>query len=698
MKADRVWQNAKVFSVALDGTLTEAEAIAVKDGKIIFVGTDKESEQYIGPDLSVVTNCRGASIIPSFVDAHVHLARSVVGFLGKEPEKDCRIFDREGFGTISGIRKGKYTFADVNRALEGRKPRQRIVGACMIRRDTAEEDLEKAILERKGSGKTAAVAVNTVTYLLDGDEFAMCEPYTPEYCAGLGQPAGYAGTLLWQPEELRRSVKEAAAAGFNIRITAHGDRAVRTAVDAILYARENCKDSPARYSVSHCAYVTEEDRRRMAENDITAVIHPGKFELVGRRLSTMEKNVGKKNKKAYPHGSLVSEGVRCAYGFMFDSKNRLDPFAEILEALKKRDGEGVGIREAIQAATIDGAYLFGLEDVTGSIETGKSADFLVLDKDIRKCWRVIRVEQTVFQGRVVSSDRKEDSLRLLETEEWYRAEIRKYRKITNEQEQELAGEIEKGSREAVEKLVESSLLIPINLAAQFKKKMKYVNMDMQDLVGIGNIALMEAAQKFRPGKGALFSTYAYWAVQSAMKDAIAASEKADVKNTEKIGILLKAENECIKKGISSPSNEELAEQAGLTVQEVEQIYSEMQSKRSIDEEIGDGDSDTLFGDTLPAEGTDIIERYEEESRQERQAAGLEELMGCLTEDEKRVIMMLYGIPGDTAGAGEEEEETSGLTYKEVAEKMKISRLDVQCLENSAMRKMKAYVKTSDPFR
>lgn len=79
MKADRVFNNAKVYSVSLDGKETRAESVAIKDGKFIFVGSDADVQEFIGED-TVVTDCAGGSILPGFCDSHMHLGVSVRRF------------------------------------------------------------------------------------------------------------------------------------------------------------------------------------------------------------------------------------------------------------------------------------------------------------------------------------------------------------------------------------------------------------------------------------------------------------------------------------------------------------------------------------------------------------------------------------------------------------------------------------------
>ena len=60
--ADKVYKNAKVYSIALDGTETRAEAIAIKDGKFSYIGDDAGVKEWIG-DATEVVDCHGKSIM-----------------------------------------------------------------------------------------------------------------------------------------------------------------------------------------------------------------------------------------------------------------------------------------------------------------------------------------------------------------------------------------------------------------------------------------------------------------------------------------------------------------------------------------------------------------------------------------------------------------------------------------------------------
>ncbi|MBQ7577316.1 MAG: amidohydrolase family protein [Synergistaceae bacterium] len=77
--ADKVYRNAKIYSIAFDGTETHAEALAVKDGKFIYVGNESGLKSYIGDNTEII-DCNGKSIIPGLGDAHMHLAHAAKKF------------------------------------------------------------------------------------------------------------------------------------------------------------------------------------------------------------------------------------------------------------------------------------------------------------------------------------------------------------------------------------------------------------------------------------------------------------------------------------------------------------------------------------------------------------------------------------------------------------------------------------------
>ncbi len=77
--ADKIYRNAKVYSVALDGTETHAEALVIKDGKFAYVGDETGATEWIGNTTEVI-DCKGKSVIPGLGDAHLHHAQAVLKY------------------------------------------------------------------------------------------------------------------------------------------------------------------------------------------------------------------------------------------------------------------------------------------------------------------------------------------------------------------------------------------------------------------------------------------------------------------------------------------------------------------------------------------------------------------------------------------------------------------------------------------
>ncbi len=127
-------------------------------------------------------------------------------------------------------------------------------------------------------------------------------------------------------------------------------------------------------------------------------------------------------RQAYPSKSLIDNGVICAYGSDFfvspcyglagiqvamtRRKVKLDTTYDLYKDTPATSPEEcISLREALQAHTINAAYQAHLEDVTGSIEAGKSAELAVLDSDIENTpvekIQDIKVVETVFKGKTV---------------------------------------------------------------------------------------------------------------------------------------------------------------------------------------------------------------------------------------------------------------------------------------------------------
>lgn len=210
------------------------------------------------------------------------------------------------------------------------------------------------------------------------------------------------GVLMQPADTVHRFVAAATANDFGVHLHAIGDRAVRTAVDAIA-AVTTGEPVTNRHSLAHAQLVSPEDIARIAALRIPVAFtyawavrdywYDATVIPFVDNISSLEDMYNPDNyyiKQAYPARSILNAGGVPAGG----SDAPVDtadprPFQNIEKAVTRDEGEGpmnanegLGILDAIDAYTINSARLMQQETITGSLETGKKADFIILDQDI----------------------------------------------------------------------------------------------------------------------------------------------------------------------------------------------------------------------------------------------------------------------------------------------------------------------------
>ena len=246
--------------------------------------------------------------------------------------------------------------------------------------------------------------------------------------------------------------------------------------------------------------------------------------------------------------------------------------------------------------------------------------------------------------------------------------------LTREEEIELAKRAKKGDKEALKKLVESNLRFVVSVA----KKYLGCGLPLHDLIAEGILGLIEAARRFDPDKGVKFISYAVWWIRQSIMQALAqqtGAVKIPVKQAVLVNKITRSYGELLKKLGREPTIEELAEYVGMEPKEVERLLSICQVPLSLDTPIGD-EEDTTFKDFLKGEGTAEVE---ERVVQEELKQSIQEMLEQLTPQEKKIIIMRFGLDGNEPK-----------TLREIGEKLGISRERVRQLETRAKKKMKEY--------
>ena len=181
---------------------------------------------------------------------------------------------------------------------------------------------------------------------------------------------------------------EAARQGYDLHVHMGGDRTARMVLDGFESVRKaGFKD--VRLTTGHTTLVDPEDIPRFKEHDLIvntfaseiSVDHPGWREAIGdERYSRLQ-----------PMRSFVNDGVKVVLSADWPT-SELDPFLQIYTAMtRSRLGEDaamptaserLSLEDAIRAYTADAAYALRMENFVGSLEVGKRADLILLDRDI----------------------------------------------------------------------------------------------------------------------------------------------------------------------------------------------------------------------------------------------------------------------------------------------------------------------------
>lgn len=273
--------------------------------------------------------------------------------------------------------------------------------------------------EQRRSGKYRRLQATAAKVLLDGN----CENMTGAvHEAYVGHPNEH-GILQFEPDELNQIAHLLHSREFDLHIHAVGDRAVTVALDAL---EPLANLGGRRHQIAHIDLIRPNDIARMSTLGIIANVSPlwARLDpvLVETKLPLLTSS---QQATHFAFGSLDRAGVELAFGSdwpvstpnpfeaIHTAVNRTaapdDPHADDLRSLTEPllPAEGISLSQALHAYTLSAARASGLDAFAGSIEVGKDADLVVLDRDPfggqPEQIGTVRTEQTYIDGRLVYS-------------------------------------------------------------------------------------------------------------------------------------------------------------------------------------------------------------------------------------------------------------------------------------------------------
>ncbi|MBQ5391811.1 MAG: RNA polymerase sigma factor RpoD/SigA [Spirochaetales bacterium] len=265
----------------------------------------------------------------------------------------------------------------------------------------------------------------------------------------------------------------------------------------------------------------------------------------------------------------------------------------------------------------------------------------------------------------------------------YLKDIEKIPLIGRDEEYDLAMRAKNGDDAARERLVNGNLRFVVSIAKQFQGR----GLPLIDLISEGNIGLLTAIDKFEPEKGYHFISYAVWWIRQAILKAI--GEKSRMirlpmnKSADLIQIL-QAKSNLEKNGYDDASIEAIAAECGMDAQDVLEIMQIARDVSSLDAPVN-SEEDTSFGDFLESDEP----RPEEVVMDEALKNSVHKILGTLSEKERGIITLRFGLDNNKALSLKEVGEIYNLTKERIRqiEKKVLSNL----LENEEVRELKAYI-------
>nr|WP_301839864.1 RNA polymerase sigma factor RpoD/SigA [uncultured Prevotella sp.] len=260
--------------------------------------------------------------------------------------------------------------------------------------------------------------------------------------------------------------------------------------------------------------------------------------------------------------------------------------------------------------------------------------------------------------------------------EKYLQEIGHQDLLTTDEEVELAQQIRKGDRKALERLTKANLRFVVSVAKQYQNK----GLSLPDLINEGNLGLIKAAERYDETRGFKFISYAVWWIRQSILQAIAEQSRIVRLPLNQVGSVNRIARELNKfeqENERKPSVEEMADRIDLPEEKIAEAMKINTHHVSMDAPFADGEDNSLL-DFLPNTDSPSTDNVLD---QESLRTEIGRVLDVLNDREQKVIKAFFGI-------GMQE-----MTLEEIGDKYNLTRERVRQIKEKAIRRLRYNTKS-----
>lgn len=399
-----VLKGADIIDVE-EGKVLRGRIVAIQDGKITFVGSESRLPDGEWTEIDLT----GATLMPGLSDSHVHLTSgaNAHGFRGLTRSTAraaiSGVVNSEttlmaGFTTVRNLGAPGFTDIDLRKSIaEGEIVGPRIIGAGQSIGITGGHCGDATMLPYEAQRRTGSRADGPWEVRQKVRENKKYGAQVIKFCGtgGVLSPNTSINAQQYSLEEMKAIVDEARLLDLKVAVHAHGPRGIQSALEAGVD------------SIEHASMITDEGIALAIEQGtyLSMDIYVSDYILSeGEAAGILEENLAKERQVGRVQRERFQAAVRAGANMAFGSDAGVYPHGTNARQFPKMVEWGMSPMQAIQAATIGNADLFGLKDEIGSVTVGKAADLIAVEGDPLADISELQDVDFVMKGGVVYLD------------------------------------------------------------------------------------------------------------------------------------------------------------------------------------------------------------------------------------------------------------------------------------------------------